>query len=32
MVARFARWWLTLLGGVLIGAGLVLHGRVSSRS
>lgn len=23
------RWWLTLLGGVLIGGGLVLHGQLA---
>ncbi len=28
MVLRVARWWLTLLGGVLLGMGLVLHGQV----
>ncbi len=28
MVLRIARWWLTLLGGVLLGMGLVLHGQV----
>ncbi|MEE9126732.1 MAG: hypothetical protein V3U11_06295 [Planctomycetota bacterium] len=27
MVLRVARWWLTLLGGVLLGMGLVLHGQ-----
>jgi hypothetical protein len=29
MVLRVARWWLTLLGGVLLGMGLVLHGQVA---
>ncbi len=29
MVLRIARWWLTLLGGVLLGMGLVLHGQVT---
>ena len=28
MVLRVARWWLTLLGGVLLGMALVLHGQV----
>lgn len=28
-VAGFGRWFLTLLGGVLLGAGLVLHGQVA---
>ena len=26
---RLARWWLILLGGVLLGAGLVLHGQIA---
>ena len=26
---RLARWWLIVLGGVLIGAGLVLHGQIA---
>ncbi len=30
MVLRVARWWLTLLGGVLLGMGLVLHGQVAA--
>jgi len=30
MVLRVARWWLTLLGGVLLGMGLVLHGQVAT--
>lgn len=29
MVLRIARWWLTLIGGVLLGMGLVLHGQVA---
>jgi hypothetical protein len=29
MILRLARWWLILLGGVLIGAGLVLHGQIA---
>jgi hypothetical protein len=29
MVIRIVRWWLTLLGGILIGAGLVLHGQLT---
>ena len=29
MVLRVAQWWLTLLGGVLLGMGLVLHGQVA---
>ncbi|MGE3173651.1 MAG: hypothetical protein AB7O97_13590 [Planctomycetota bacterium] len=29
LLARFARWLLTLVGGILIGAGLVLHGQVA---
>ena len=29
MLARCVRWLLTLLGGVLIGAGLVLHGQLT---
>ena len=29
MVLRIARWWLTLVGGVLLGMGLVLHGQVA---
>ena len=28
MWLRLARWWLTLLGGLLLGAGLVLHGQL----
>lgn len=27
---RVAQWWLTLLGGVLLGMGLVLHGQVAT--
>jgi hypothetical protein len=29
MLLRLTRWWLILLGGVLIGAGLVLHGQIA---
>jgi len=29
MWLRLARWWLTVLGGMLIGAGLVLHGQLA---
>jgi hypothetical protein len=29
MFQRLVRWWLTLFGGVLLGAGLVLHGQVA---
>jgi hypothetical protein len=29
MVLRIARWWLTLLAGLLIGCGLFLHGQVA---
>jgi hypothetical protein len=29
MLARFVRWLLTLLGGVLVGASLVLHGQLT---
>jgi len=29
MLIAVARWTLTLLGGVLVGAGLVLHGQVA---
>jgi hypothetical protein len=29
MLSGFARWLLTLVGGTLIGAGLVLHGQVA---
>lgn len=29
MVLRVARWWLVVVGGVLLGAGLVLHGQVA---
>jgi len=28
-VVRLARWWLLLLGGVLLGAGLVLHAQLA---
>jgi hypothetical protein len=24
-----ARWWVTILGGILIGGGLVLHGQIA---
>lgn len=27
--ASFGRWWLVLFGGVMLGAGLVLHGQVA---
>ena len=26
---RFIRWWVVLLGGVLLGAGLCLHGQLA---
>jgi len=29
MLAKLARWWITVLAGVLIGGGLVLHGQVA---
>lgn len=29
MAVRIARWFFTLLGGILLGAGLVLHGQVA---
>ncbi|GDY03497.1 hypothetical protein LBMAG49_28260 [Planctomycetota bacterium] len=29
MVARIARWWLLLIGGILLGAGMELHGLVA---
>lgn len=29
MMLRLLRWWLAVLGGVLIGGGLVLHGQVA---
>lgn len=29
MALALARWWTVLLGGVLLGAGLVLHGQVA---
>ena len=29
MGLRLARWWLILLGGILVGAGLVLHGQIA---
>lgn len=29
MGLRFVRWWVVLLGGVLLGAGLCLHGQLA---
>lgn len=29
MVLRFVRWWVVLLGGVLLGVGLCLHGQLA---
>jgi len=29
MGLRFVRWWMVLLGGVLLGAGLCLHGQLA---
>ncbi len=29
MVLRLVRWFFTVLGGVILGAGLVLHGQVA---
>jgi hypothetical protein len=29
MWAKLARWWVVLLGGVLLGAGLCLHGQLA---
>ena len=29
MILRLIRWWLLLVGGVLLGAGLVLHGQIA---
>ncbi|MEM7203730.1 MAG: hypothetical protein AAF628_25930 [Planctomycetota bacterium] len=28
MILRFVRWWVVLAGGVLLGAGLCLHGQL----
>lgn len=29
MLLRFVRWWVILLGGILLGAGLCLHGQLA---
>ena len=29
MLLRFARWWVVLLGGALLGVGLCLHGQLA---
>ena len=29
LLLKVARWWLTLVGGVLLGMGLVLHGQLA---